>query len=207
MGAGHSTGKALLQVCSGADGDPTPAGRALLEENAAASCYVSCVHRLSPLLVASGVFVWLGGRHGGRRVRGVHKAAHLRAAAACVRMRIVACGAACVRGSWRRLSSGCLPPLTCCLVGAPAAHARQTPLPVLRSLPLERVRSCASPPSPLHLPCTATHTTTARGHTRLCQAIIEAAVLSQGLTRAKQRCINHINARGHSALMVACMNG
>lgn len=47
----------------------------------------------------------------------------------------------------------------------------------------------------------------ARGHDRLVQAIIEAAVLSQGLTRAKQKCINHANNKGHSALMLACMHG
>jgi hypothetical protein len=39
------------------------------------------------------------------------------------------------------------------------------------------------------------------------QAILEAAVLSQGLTRAKKRCINHSNSKGQSALMLACMSG
>jgi hypothetical protein len=46
-----------------------------------------------------------------------------------------------------------------------------------------------------------------RGHYRLVQAIVEAAVIAHGPARAKQRCINHTNHKGHSALTLACMNG
>ncbi|WIA35703.1 hypothetical protein OEZ86_004106 [Tetradesmus obliquus] len=46
-----------------------------------------------------------------------------------------------------------------------------------------------------------------RGHYRLVQAIVEAAVIAQGAAKAKQRCINHTNNKGHSALILACMNG
>jgi hypothetical protein len=48
---------------------------------------------------------------------------------------------------------------------------------------------------------------TGKGHARMVQAILEAAVLSQGLTRAKKRCINHSNSKGQSALMLACISG
>jgi hypothetical protein len=48
---------------------------------------------------------------------------------------------------------------------------------------------------------------TGRGHYRLVQAIVEAAVIAHGPARAKQRCINHTNHKGHSALTLACMNG
>eukprot|EP00775_Hariotina_reticulata_P007519 gene7519-7730_t len=46
-----------------------------------------------------------------------------------------------------------------------------------------------------------------RGHLRLVQAIMEAAVMAVGPSKAKQRCINHTNHKGQSALTLACMNG
>jgi hypothetical protein len=46
-----------------------------------------------------------------------------------------------------------------------------------------------------------------RGHLRLMQAIMEAAVMAVGPSKAKQRCINHTNHKGQSALTLACMNG
>ncbi|KAF6266367.1 ankyrin repeat-containing domain protein [Scenedesmus sp. NREL 46B-D3] len=46
-----------------------------------------------------------------------------------------------------------------------------------------------------------------RGHYRLVQAIVEAAVIAHGPAKAKQRCINHTNHKGHSALILACMHG
>ena len=39
------------------------------------------------------------------------------------------------------------------------------------------------------------------------QLLLESAVLSEGPERAKALIINHVNKRGHSALMLACMHG
>ena len=39
------------------------------------------------------------------------------------------------------------------------------------------------------------------------QLLLESAVLSEGPERAKALVINHVNKRGHSALMLACMHG
>jgi hypothetical protein len=46
-----------------------------------------------------------------------------------------------------------------------------------------------------------------RGHHRLVQLILETAVTHEGPERAKAVCINHANRKGHSALILACMNG
>lgn len=139
-------------------------------------------------------------------------------------------------GSWQRrvlLLAGALvshlarhTPVQLCLYGGcrGTGTAEQTPLCGTVCVPAACAKLSNAPPSPPH-----THTPnerplsprgalsscllllclhpSGRGHTRLVQAILEAAVLSQGLVRAKQRCINHTNSRGHSALNVACQHG
>lgn len=46
-----------------------------------------------------------------------------------------------------------------------------------------------------------------RGHNRLVQQILETAVMHEGAEKAKHACINHVNKKGQSALMMACING
>lgn len=47
----------------------------------------------------------------------------------------------------------------------------------------------------------------ARGHYELLQAVLEAAVLVDGIDKAKRLCIDHRNAKKQTALMVACKHG
>lgn len=47
----------------------------------------------------------------------------------------------------------------------------------------------------------------ARGHFDLVAMILEAAVMSEGPEKAKKFCIDHMNSKRQTALMVACKHG
>ena len=78
--------------------------------------------------------------------------------------------------------------------------------PVACTCSLQRCR-WGPPAAPLTHPLPPSSRPTGRGHYRLVQMILEAAVVREGPDRAKQRCINHANKRGQSALILACVNG
>lgn len=64
----------------------------------------------------------------------------------------------------------------------------------------ERARTGACP-TLCHVPSAA------KGYLELVQLILESAVAHEGPARAKHLCLDHVNAKRQSALMVSCKHG
>lgn len=58
-----------------------------------------------------------------------------------------------------------------------------------------------------YLPPPSPSPTAARGHSELVQMLVEAAVMCDGVEKAKRNCIDHTNNKRQTALIVACKHG
>lgn len=163
---------------------------AILSSSPGTSCYASCVDRSSPLIVAAGG----PGTQSRQQLHGAHARSDERGA--CVSL-----------GADAAAATHCMQLQPCVVCQATTQQHAACPA-AAAPLTGQRVATNLSPRCfAAACRCVDTPTCTAGGHARLVQAILEAAVLSQGLARAKERCINHTTSKGHSALMVACING
>lgn len=189
MGQTQSTaGRQLLSVVQE---NNTAQLRLILQEHPGASCYATCIDRNSPLLLAAG----------GRAPDSTGGLWELGAAVQQQLRRVVAFCSVCALPS---LADNNNNSSTACCVCMLHKSALQTHASTSRPRPKCQA-GCGCFPGFLTSTCLCR--CAGRGHARMVQAILEAAVISQGLTRAKKRCINHSNSKGQSALMLACIHG
>lgn len=105
--------------------------------------------------------------------------------------------------NFKDLSSPLIQASGVCVIGVLWLAGRLSETQTARVPVNECLSCCHHTPTPHH----KSPPRTARGHFELVQMLLEAAVMSEGVERANRHCIDHVNVKRQTALMVACKHG